>query len=262
MISTILLVEDDKSSSFLVRRILQKQGYHVLVAGNGIEALKVISSHPVDLVVTDVVMPQMDGVDLYDELKRREDTQNIPVIIITDKQLFKDAFSALGVEHFIPKTGEISLLLEKIKNINQELQKKEFRKILVSGSSSLVIEQMRKILVARNFLVTTADNSMDVFNKAFLMSPHIVLLDLRMQDRSKPKEIIEAFKCFHYFQRMQILTYAHLSPDEMENASVIWQIIENEARVCKEAGASGFIGNFSQATFLSSIQDHIEEEFD
>jgi len=260
MISTILLVEDDKSSAFLVRKILQKHGYHVVVAGNGIEALQVLGKQPVDLVVTDVVMPLMDGVDLYDELKKRPDTQHLPVIIITDKQLFKEAFSALGVEHFIPKSGEISLLLEKIKHINNELQKKEYRKILISGNSSLVVEQMRKILVGKNFLVTTADNSFDIFSKAFLMSPHIILLDLRMQDRSKPKEIIEALKCFHFFHRLQILTYAHLSNEEMSNGDAVWKIIENESRICKEAGASGFIGHFSQATFLQNLMEHVEED--
>jgi CheY-like chemotaxis protein len=260
MISSILLVEDDKSSAFLIRKILQKHSYHVLLASNGIEALQLIAKHPVDLVITDVVMPHMDGIDLYDELKKREDTKNLPVIIITDKQLFKEAFTAVGVEHFIPKSAEISLLLDKIQHINADLQKKEYRKILISGGNSLIVEQMRKILVDKNFLVATADNSLDTLNKAFLMSPHILLLDLRMDDRSKAKEIIESFRCFHYFHHMQILTYAYLTPEEMVNASTIWEMIKVESRICAESGASKFIGNFTEATFLKNIQEHIEED--
>lgn len=259
MVRTILLAEDDRSSALLVKTILQKHGYHVLLAGNGLEALQIIDKHPVDLVVTDVVMPHMDGVDLYDALKKRENTQHLPIIIITDKQVFKDSFAALGVEYFVPKSSDTNILLDKIKHINADVQKKEYRKILVSGSSRLAIEQMRKILVARKYLVATADNSLDTLNKAFLMSPHIILLDLRMSDHAQTQEVIRGLRCFHSFHNTRILTYVYLSPEEMTNAAVHWQIIQNEASLCAEMGATKFIGNFSQATFLDSLQEYIEK---
>ncbi len=259
MIRTILLVEDDRGSSLLVQRTLQKRGYHVLLAGNGIEALKIVEQHPVHLIITDVVMPHMDGVDLYDALKKREDTRRIPVIIITDKQLFKDAFFALGVEHFIDKTDDINLLVEKIKNINIDLQKKEYIKVLISGNNRLVVEQMSNILIAKKYLVSMADNSLDTLQKAFLMSPHIILLDLRMSDRAQTKEIVGALRCFHCLHNIKILTYVYLSPMDLVNGDAHWQIIDNESRVCKETGGAKFIGNFNRFTFLQHFNDHVQE---
>ena len=259
MIRTILLVEDDRTSAALVKKLLQREGYRVLLAGNGIEALEVIAKQSVQLVITDVVMPLMDGVDLYDALKKNPKTQYLPVIIITDKQMFKEAFSALGVEHFVAKPDDISLLVGKIKSISMDLQKKEYRKVLVSGSKWLIVEQMNKILVAKQYLVTTADSSADTLHKAFLMAPHIILLDLRMDDHASTKELIRALRCFHFFHNTQILTYAHIPPDDMNNGATHWQIIEDEARACQEAGDARFIGNFSQVTFLQQMKEFLEE---
>lgn len=258
MIKTILLAEDDKGSAFVVRNALQKYGYHVLWAANGLEALEIVAKHPVDLIVTDVVMPHMDGVDLYEELKRRESTQHIPIIIITDKQIFMESFAALGVDHFIPKSSDINALINKIKNISSELQNRHYIKVLISGSNPQVLEQMRKILVSKNCLVAVAEGSLDTIHKAFLMSPHIVLLDLKMNDQAQTKEIIQSLRCFNFFHKLRILTYTYLSPEQMTNGLAHWQIIENEANVCFEAGATAFIGNFSQISFIDQIKPHFE----
>lgn len=259
MIRTILLAEDDKGTALFVRTSLQKHGYHVLWAANGLEAMTIVNKHPVDLIVTDVVMPHMDGVDLYEELKKNPQTQHIPVIIITDKQLFKDSFSALGVDHFIPKSSDITALLDKIKNISTDLQKKNFPKVLISGGNRRVLDQMQKMLIAKQCLTAVADNSLDTIHKAFLMSPHIVLLDVRMSDNAQTKEVVSSLRCFHFFHKLQILTYAFLTPEEMGVAGSIWEIIEHDANLCAQAGATAFIGNFTQGNFLDLINPYFVE---
>lgn len=258
MIRTILLAEDDKGTALFVKTSLQKQGYQVLWAANGLEALEIVTKNPVDLIVTDVVMPHMDGVDLYEELKRRQETQYIPVIIVTDKQIFLDSFAALGVDHFIQKSSDITALINKIKSINSELEKVHYSKIIISGSNQKIVEQMRKILVAKNCLVAVAESSLDTIHKAFLMSPHIILLDLKMNDQAQTKEVIQSLRCFNFFHKLRILTYTYISPEEMENALAHWQVIENEAQICTEAGATAFIGNFSQITFLDNLKSHFQ----
>ena len=259
MLRKILLVEDDRGSALLLRRNLEKEGYHVFLAGNGLEALEVIAKQTIDIVVTDVVMPLMDGVDLYDELKKRPETQNLPVIIITDKQLFLEAFSALGVEHFVPKNDDFKILLEKIKKINNDSQRLDYKKILVSGGNYSVVEQMRKILVAKKCLVTTADNSVNTLHQAFLMLPHIILLDLRMLDHSDTKELVKSLRCFHYFYNVKILTYSYLTGEEVDFRAIHSQIIEQDARECEGLGADRFIGNFAQATFLQNISEYLND---
>ncbi len=256
MIRTILLAEDDKGTALFVKTSLQKHGYQVLWAANGLEALEIVAKNPVDLIVTDVIMPHMDGVDLYEELKKRPETQYIPVIIVTDKQIFLDSFSALGVDHFIQKSSDITALIDKIKSINFNLDKVHYSKVLISGANSKITEQMRKMLIAKNCLVAIAETSLDTIHKAFLMSPHIVLLDLKMNDQAHTKEIIQSLRCFNFFHKSRILTYTFISPEEMQHGLAEWQVIEHDAQMCNEVGATSFIGNFSQGTFLDSIKPH------
>lgn len=256
MIRTILLAEDDKGTALFVKTSLQKQGYQVLWAANGLEALEIVTKNPVDLIVTDVVMPHMDGVDLYEELKRRKETQYIPVIIVTDKQIFLDSFTALGVDHFLQKSSDVTALINKIKSIDAELAKEHYSKVLISGGNLNIVEQMRKILLAKRCLVAVADSSLDTIHKAFLMSPHIILLDLKMNDQAQTKEVIQSLRCFNFFHKARILTYTHISPEEMQHGLAAWQVIENDAKMCTEAGATAFIGNFSQANFLDSLKEY------
>ena len=259
MIKTILLAEDDKGTAHFVRTSLQKQGYYVLWAANGLEALEIVTKNPVDLIVTDVVMPHMDGVDLYEELKKRKETENIPIIIITDKQIFMESFAALGVDHFVPKSSDINALIDKINHISLELKNKNYPKILINGHNRRVMDQMQKLLVSKRCLVALADNSLDTVHKAFMMSPHLIFLDLSLNDQAQTKEIVQSLRCFNFFHKMQILTYAYLAADQMDHAMTHWQIIEADAARCIEVGAEKFIGNFSQATFLDVIKEYLPE---
>src|SRR5580698_9139353 len=100
MIKNILLAEDDRGTALLVKTQLEAKGYKVYTAGNGIEALKILSSQSIDLIITDVIMPKMDGVDLYAAVKNDPKKNHLPIIIVTDKDVFKKSFSSLGVSNF------------------------------------------------------------------------------------------------------------------------------------------------------------------
>ena len=77
----ILVVEDDEDMRENLRRILVGAGYEVQMARNGAEAITVLDTHPCHLVLTDLVMPGMGGLDLLAEIRRHE--QNLPVIFLT-----------------------------------------------------------------------------------------------------------------------------------------------------------------------------------
>ncbi len=147
MFKRILLAEDDRASAQRVKNQLEHFGYNVITVGNGRQALDIILSEPVDLLITDVVMPEMDGVDLYLALKQDERTAHLPVIIITDKQMFKDSFATLGVDHFVPKASDIKMLLKKIHDIEKaggaQAEFNEYRKILIGGADRGVLSRMQ-----------------------------------------------------------------------------------------------------------------------
>lgn len=99
----ILIVEDDKNTRKLLSAILGKKGYNVLTASNGLEALDVLDNHHVDLMVVDVMMPQMDGYELTKEL--RENDSNIPILMLTAKQSKEDVHQGflVGIDDYMTK---------------------------------------------------------------------------------------------------------------------------------------------------------------
>ena len=83
----VLLVEDDPAARSMTRRLLEKQGWSVVEAGNGRVALDRMNDSPPDLILLDLMMPVMDGFEFAAELRRREDWRAVPVIVLTAKDI-------------------------------------------------------------------------------------------------------------------------------------------------------------------------------
>ena len=81
----ILCVEDEPEMIDLIRLILGRRGFEVKGAAGGVEGLKMIRQEPPDLVLLDLMMPDMDGWEVYQQMKADEKTKNIPVIVVTAK---------------------------------------------------------------------------------------------------------------------------------------------------------------------------------
>jgi CheY-like chemotaxis protein len=84
----VLVVDDDAGVCSSLRDVLREENCEVYTATGGLEALQVFQEHPVDVVVSDVVMPDMDGYDLYMELKER--SPSTPVVLMTAYYYDKD----------------------------------------------------------------------------------------------------------------------------------------------------------------------------
>ena len=79
----ILIVDDEYDTRAVLEIILSAEGYETTSASHGLEALKMIEEHAPDLVLTDVMMPVMDGIELCAVLRTRQHTSNIPLVLIT-----------------------------------------------------------------------------------------------------------------------------------------------------------------------------------
>lgn len=115
--SKILLVEDIDEIRENTRELLEINGFDVIEGNNGYSALKLLETHSVDLILSDIVMPHMDGLQLLDYLKNVPRFQNIPFICMsasvqeTEKAL---AFSK-GIQDFITKPFTEDTLLSVIR---------------------------------------------------------------------------------------------------------------------------------------------------
>jgi len=109
----IAIVEDTAEARRLIRRILQSQGnFTILEAGNGREGLKLIQRELPDLVVLDLMMPEMDGFSVIEALRAKPETATIPVIVATAKELTTDEKNRLN--------GQIQSLMQKGDFLNDE----------------------------------------------------------------------------------------------------------------------------------------------
>ena len=109
----IAIVDDTSEARRLIRRILQSQGnFTILEASNGKEGLEMIQRELPDLIILDLMMPEMDGFAVMDALRSRPETANIPVIVATAKELTPDEKNRLG--------GQIQALMQKGDFLNDE----------------------------------------------------------------------------------------------------------------------------------------------
>ena len=81
----ILVVDDSRTALFMVTTILRKERYELVTASDGEQALEVAAAERPDLILMDVIMPRKTGFEACRELKRREDTKGIPVILVTTR---------------------------------------------------------------------------------------------------------------------------------------------------------------------------------
>lgn len=116
-IKNILVVDDSPTEIHLLREMLAKNGYTVLTANSGEEAIEKLKGARPDLVLMDVVMPGMSGFEATRNITRNPDTANIPIIICTTKGQETDKAWGLrqGAKDYIVKPIVEKVLLEKIK---------------------------------------------------------------------------------------------------------------------------------------------------
>ena len=115
---TLLVVEDNVELLMLMKQLLQPH-YHVLTASNGKEALDVVHAHDIDLIVSDVMMPEMDGYELTKVLKQSPDYSYLPIILLTAKNQEEDKEESLliGADDHISKPFRMNDLRLRIDNI-------------------------------------------------------------------------------------------------------------------------------------------------
>jgi CheY-like chemotaxis protein len=112
---TILIVDDDDAYRLLCRETLTDEGYNVIVAKNGKEALKELEHREPDLVVLDIVMPAMDGLEALPQLVRKKRT--IPVILNTAYPHYKHDLMSWAADAYIVKSSDFSELKASIQKL-------------------------------------------------------------------------------------------------------------------------------------------------
>lgn len=115
----ILVVDDDKTTRKMISLILKSKGYEVVTAENGIEALQKLGLERINLILTDMNMPYMDGIEFIKQVRATSDISDIPIVMVTteaDEDEKRRAFEA-GVDDYLVKPTNAEQISESIKKI-------------------------------------------------------------------------------------------------------------------------------------------------
>jgi len=116
----IVYIEDEQEMIDLVKLILERKGFEIIGANSGRDGLKLIRKESPDLILLDLMMPDMDGWEVYRRIKADDITQSIPVIVITAKAQAIDKVLGLHiakVDDYIPKPFSPQELLDSVQDI-------------------------------------------------------------------------------------------------------------------------------------------------
>ena len=115
----ILLTEDNGDLRFYISKMLRKMNYSVTVTANGKEALEILNNDKIDLLVTDISMPELDGCNLIEKIRDSEHLKNLPIIVMTARSDEDTKLKALGIgaDMYLPKPINIRELDARIKNL-------------------------------------------------------------------------------------------------------------------------------------------------
>lgn len=127
----ILVVDDDKHTRMLFKAVLESAGYTVTTAENGMDALKKMEQEHTDLIVLDIMMPDMDGYEFTKLL--RDNDNNIPILMVTAKQLPADKHQGflVGTDDYITKPIDEEEMLLRIKALLRRAQIVNEQKIVI-----------------------------------------------------------------------------------------------------------------------------------
>lgn len=112
---SILVVDDEKHIQELYRSELEDEGYSVALASSGQEALSAVEASPPDLIVLDIQMPGMDGIETLEKILGQD--RGIPIILNTAYSHYKDDFTTWGADAYVVKSSDTTRLKEEIKRL-------------------------------------------------------------------------------------------------------------------------------------------------
>lgn len=153
----ILIVEDDKNISRLVRYNLEKAGFQCEVTITGEDALDILDRQSVDLIILDIMLPKMDGIETCKYIKQDSKLATIPVVILTAKGEEVDRIVGfeLGADDYIVKPFSPRELVLRVKSVLKRRQPVEAAKDLVSFNDLSIDVSRHKVTVGEKEIVLT-----------------------------------------------------------------------------------------------------------
>jgi putative two-component system response regulator len=180
----ILLADDSATIRAHHLDLLKSLDAEIHLATNGRQALKMAFSIPYDLIITDVKMPRMTGIELCRALQNNPETHDIPIIIVStfDSDSDVEAGFEAGASAYLSKKDAKNLLLKTVTEVLWKFSHVRQRRILVVEDSKTIARLLEMGLTKNSFLVTVAENGRIAKEILWSVRPDLIICDLKMPE--------------------------------------------------------------------------------
>jgi PAS domain S-box-containing protein len=175
----ILVVEDDRDLALLLRRQLESEGFQVLLAGTGEDALWLAKEAQPQLITLDIMLPDIDGFAVLERLKTNPMTSPIPVVIVSVLAESEKGF-ALGAVDYVVKPFVEQELLDVVHRALSYLGTSRPHRLVVADDDLEVLSRMEQALTLQGYEVWTAADGQEALDRAQEVEPDLVLVDVAM----------------------------------------------------------------------------------
>lgn len=150
----ILIVEDSQTQALQLQQLFSEQGFKAMATAGSRQALSWLAQYQPSVIISDVIMPEIDGFELCRQIKQMPETQQVPVVLLTRLSEPEDIVRGLecGADHFVTKPFDHSLLLSQVRNIllNQQLRQQQDDsdgvEIFFAGNKHIINSERSQIL--------------------------------------------------------------------------------------------------------------------
>lgn len=187
----ILVIEDDLVNQRLHKKVIQSAGYQVTVADDGLEALELIEQHTFDLIVSDVMMPKLDGYEVCRRLRKHKKTAQVPILMLTSLDSVENKIKGFeaGADDYLSKPYEPEELLARIKVLLRRATKPVSPTQTLRDGKIIATFSLRggvgNSTVVANLAVSLArlwDRKVALVDLAFLAGQAALMLDLPIRN--------------------------------------------------------------------------------
>ena len=198
--SLVFVIDDDESIRSLLQQELGDAGYIIEEAANGKEAVAKVRAQKPDLVILDIMMPEMNGFDVAAVLKNDPQTMDIPIIVLSIVQDKTRGFR-IGVDRYLTKPIDTNLLFSEIGNLLE--QGKSRKKVMVVDEDSGTVNTLTEVLKTRGYNVVES-NGNEMVEKAIAAQPDIIMINSLLSGK---QEIVQSLRFEKGLENVLFLVY-------------------------------------------------------
>lgn len=214
---TILLVDDEVDLTELVEFQLTAKGYNVIVAHNGIEALKVLNKTSPDLIILDVNMPGMGGLEFYNKISAAHGGAKYPTLVVTARTNLEGIFKDIETEGFMTKPFEIDSLIREVDRITSDMVNPMI--FLVDFKEKPNVVQMIEAFNKGRYDVINVEDYRTLRSKAEEKKPDFIILEYMQREMAGDK-FIKTIKADSLLSGIPIIVYSYTGFEECEEKSL------------------------------------------